>query len=94
MTNRVSTNKGAFGIRDPPRDSARVAVSTCQRAGIRVIMITGDQQPTGMAIGKDLGICRTDDECSGLSIRSASIIDTSHYYFGLVLGCTYADLCK
>ena len=29
----------------------------------------------------------------GLCIRSTSIIDTSYFYFGLVLGCIDADLC-
>ena len=31
---------------------------------------------------------------SGLNIRSTSIIDTSYFYFGLVLGRIDADLCK
>ena len=30
----------------------------------------------------------------GLNIRSTSIADTSYFYFGLVLGCIDADLCK
>ena len=31
---------------------------------------------------------------AGLNIRSASMIDTSYFYIGLVLGCIDADLCK
>ena len=31
---------------------------------------------------------------TGLNIRSTSIIDISYVYFGLVLGCIDADLCK
>ena len=39
-------------------------------------------------------ICEGSAVQSGLKIRSTSIIDTSHLYFGLVLGCIDADLCK
>ena len=34
------------------------------------------------------------DESAGLNIRSASMIDTSYFYFGLVLGWIDADLCR
>ena len=39
-------------------------------------------------------LCVDDQEFAGLNIRITIIIDTSHFYFGLVLGCIYADLCK
>ena len=33
-------------------------------------------------------------QCAGLNTRSTRIIDTSYFYFGLVLDCIDADLCK
>lgn len=45
-----------WGIFDPPRPTVPPSVNMCHEAGIRVVMITGDQQPTAVAIGKLVGI--------------------------------------
>ncbi|MBU1974402.1 MAG: HAD-IC family P-type ATPase, partial [Nanoarchaeota archaeon] len=47
---------GLQAMIDPPREEAKVAIKRCQEAGIRVIMITGDQITTAQAIAKELGI--------------------------------------
>ena len=47
---------GIIGIMDPPRPEVKDAIEICQQAGIKVKMITGDQQFTASAIGKELGI--------------------------------------
>lgn len=49
---------GVAGLMDPVRGSAKEAVHLSHKAGIRVAMITGDQQPTAVAIAKELGIIR------------------------------------
>ena len=47
---------GVVGIIDPPRPEAAVAVAEAHRAGIRVLMITGDHPATAGRIAADLGI--------------------------------------
>ncbi len=47
---------GTVGIIDPPREEAAVAIREARRAGIRVIMITGDHPRTATRIAADLGI--------------------------------------
>ncbi|GAB3602718.1 cation-translocating P-type ATPase [Microbacterium aureliae] len=47
---------GVVAIADPPRPEAVAAIAECRRAGIRVIMITGDHALTARAIAAELGI--------------------------------------
>jgi magnesium-transporting ATPase (P-type) len=47
---------GTVGIIDPPREEAAVAIREARRAGIRVIMITGDHPRTAVRIAADLGL--------------------------------------
>jgi Ca2+-transporting ATPase len=47
---------GLFGLLDPPREGVKKAISACHRAGIRVIMVTGDQPVTARHIGQALGL--------------------------------------
>ena len=52
---------GLAGQMDPPREEAAAAVAACRRAGIRVVMVTGDHKGTGLAIARALGIAGPDD---------------------------------
>ncbi|ANQ06387.1 P-type ATPase [Plasmodium coatneyi] len=66
---------------DPPRPGVKEAIQTCRDAQVKVIMITGDQKPTAIAIGKLIGLIgeeqtdQTDQadaqaiECSELHIN-------------------------
>ncbi len=51
---------GLLGIIDPPRAEAIDAIADCQRAGINVVMITGDHKDTATAIAMKLGILPRD----------------------------------
>jgi len=51
---------GLAGMMDPPRPEVPEAVARCKRAGIRVIMATGDHQVTGEAIARQVGILEGD----------------------------------
>ena len=53
---------GLLGMIDPIRPEVKDAVTECWRAGIRPIMITGDQLDTAVAIGKELGIIDSADD--------------------------------
>jgi Ca2+-transporting ATPase len=47
---------GTAGIIDPPRTEVAAAIAEAQRAGIRIVMITGDHPATAARIATDLGI--------------------------------------
>nr|WP_231845208.1 calcium-translocating P-type ATPase, SERCA-type [Methanocella paludicola] len=53
---------GLAGMMDPPRPEVKDSVEKCKAAGIGVVMITGDQKPTAVAISKQLGIFKEGDE--------------------------------
>jgi Ca2+-transporting ATPase len=49
---------GLVGMIDPLRDEVKSAIATCREAGIRIVMITGDQPTTAAEIGRQLGLDR------------------------------------
>jgi Ca2+-transporting ATPase len=51
---------GLVGMDDPIRPGVREAIAACRRAGIRVVMVTGDQSPTAIAVGRALGLVSDD----------------------------------
>ena len=64
---------GLIGIMDPPRPEVKAAIETCQRAGIKVKMITGDQQMTAAAIGAELNI----SSASGMALDGMELAGLS-----------------
>ncbi|HTY92162.1 MAG TPA: calcium-translocating P-type ATPase, SERCA-type [Methanocella sp.] len=64
---------GLAGMMDPPRPEVKDSVEKCKSAGIDVVMITGDQRPTAVAIARQLGIFREGDGIiSGTELSEAS----------------------
>ncbi len=64
---------GLVGIMDPPRPEVPDSIEKCHAAGIRVMMITGDQRMTAMSVGREIGIVDEDsDHMSGKELRECS----------------------
>ncbi len=53
---------GLVGLVDPPRADVRDAIATCKAAGIRVVMITGDQPVTARNVALAVGLTDQPDE--------------------------------
>jgi len=69
---------GMFGLIDPPREEAIKAVQACDRAGIRVKMITGDHGATARAIAQQLKLVNADDVLTGQELEAMSEDDLRH----------------
>ncbi|MFH1424269.1 MAG: HAD-IC family P-type ATPase [archaeon] len=52
---------GLASMRDPPEPSAKESIINCKEAGIRVVMLTGDNRETAKAIAEDLDIYKVGD---------------------------------
>ncbi len=52
---------GLIAMMDPPRPEVREAVEKCRRAGIRIVMITGDYGLTAESVARRIGIIRGED---------------------------------
>lgn len=72
---------GLLGFIDPLRPEAKDAVKQAQKAGVKVIMITGDHPSTAFSIAKELGIAKTRDEViTGQALADSREDDPQHYH--------------
>ena len=68
---------GLAGMIDPPRPEAIEAVKLCKQAGIRVVMVTGDNKMTAEAIAREIGIT-TEGALTGVEVGEISDEDLAH----------------
>jgi Ca2+-transporting ATPase len=55
---------GIMGMIDPPREEVKEAIYTCKKAGINVVMVTGDHKLTAVAVARELSLL-TDNPGEG-----------------------------
>lgn len=63
---------GLIGMIDTPREGVQGAIQKCHRAGIKVVMITGDHQKTAEAIAARLGILEKGKSTTGRELEHIS----------------------
>ena len=63
---------GLVGLADPPRESVKNDIAVCKEAGIRVVMITGDNGITASAIARKIGIPGSDRIITGEMLEAMS----------------------
>lgn len=63
---------GLVGMIDPPRPEANAAIRTCEEAGIRPVMITGDHPLTAQAVARELGLLKGGKVVTGAELEAMS----------------------
>ena len=53
---------GIMGIYDPPRPEVHNSIQQAKRAGIQLVMVTGDNELTALSIGKETGLLEQDED--------------------------------
>ncbi len=66
---------GLAGMIDPPRAEAKAAIQTCEDAGIRAIMITGDHPLTAQAVARELGLLKAGRVVTGAELEAMNDLE-------------------
>ncbi len=69
---REMTFLGLVGMIDPPRPEAKAAIQTCEQAGIKPVMITGDHPLTAQAVARELGLLMRGRVVTGAELEAMS----------------------
>jgi Ca2+-transporting ATPase len=72
LTDCRLTLLGLVGLCDPPRPGVKADIASCTRAGIRVMMITGDNGTTASAIARQVGIPHAENVITGDMLETMS----------------------
>ncbi len=72
ITDCTLTLCGLIGLADPPRESVKADIKHCTKAGVRVVMITGDNGITASSIAKQIGMPNCDKIITGDELNDMS----------------------
>ncbi len=69
---------GLVGLLDPPRQQVSEAIAACHKAGVRVVMVTGDQAITARNVGRAVGLVAAEERvAAGSELRSLKSLDAA-----------------
>merc|ERR1719245_1064471 len=70
---------GVAGMHDPPRAEVRKSILTCNRAGVRVIVITGDNKETAESVCRSIGVFEQGQDLKNKSFQGVEFMQMSEH---------------
>jgi len=64
---------GIMGMIDPPREEVKEAIRICRKAGIKVVMVTGDHKLTAVAVARELNLIGENEDMKGKVLTGAEL---------------------
>lgn len=68
---------GLIALVDPPRQGVKASVEACHQAGVRIIMITGDNGETATGVARQIGLNHSENVITGAELEKLSDADLS-----------------